>query len=102
MIEGSMANIRSKEFVDGAESAAGKKLLAGNAREALLQECKKCDLAVGAWSEICRAALGWRSAMAVTIPIKNGFSEARTRGNDGDVVFRMIHATIEIKNVVEA
>src|SRR5437660_7530371 len=94
-----MTNIWGEEFVDRTEAAPGKQFLAGNARQAVFQKSEECDFAVGARREIGGAAFGGSGAMAVAVPVKNGFAETCARRDDGDVVLRMVHTAIKKKKI---
>src|SRR5882724_9816489 len=94
--ERGVTNIGSEKFVDRAETAPGKKLFAGNAREALFEKSEKGNFAVRTRREIGRAAFRGRGAMAMAVPVEDRFTQASAGGNNGDVVFRMIHTAIEI------
>src|SRR5260370_3469858 len=70
-----MHHFRRKEFVNGAEAAAGENELPTDLRVAAAHEAQEFDLLLGVRGEIGMAAFGGHDAVAATVPSKNRLAQ---------------------------
>ena len=90
-----MDHLGIEKFVQFAEAFPGKDILAGNTGKILLKEQEKTNLALVPGSKIRCATFGRGGAMALAVPIEDGFTETGSRGNYGFISPRVRDALIQ-------